>query len=290
MSLYSTLYDVRAEIKVPTATLTAAEDAYVFDTLRRTSRRFDNLMSAGKDFFVPVLETREIQVDMDRVNSNLNTFSLDTPLLSITGVTLNGVALTVGTDIVGYPSINNPIYRLRLPDWGRQWYPNYFLNSLTSPPTVTITGLWGFHQDYANAWLLADSLAAAITTSGIKTLTVTNVDQSDDYGHSPAISAGNLIRIDDEYMDVTATDTATNIVTVRRGVNGSTATTHSISTSVYVYQVEEAVQRAVTRQTAFMYARRGAYETSQVSAMGQITFPADVLAEVRGVLEGYITA
>lgn len=287
MSLYSTLFDVRAEIKVPTATLTAAEDAYVFDTLRRASRRLDILMNAGLNFFVPILESREIQVDMDRVDSYRNTFSLDTPLLSLTAVTLNNAALVVGTDVVAYPSISNPIYRLRLPDYGRSWYPNYFLTSLTAPPTVTITGLWGFHQDYAHAWLLADSLAAAITTSGVNTLTVTNVDQTDDYGHAPAISAGSLLRIDDEYMDVTATNTTTNVVTVRRGVNGSTATTHVISTSVYVYQVEEPVQRAVTRQTAFMYARRGAYETSQTNAMGQINFPADVLAEVAGVLDGY---
>lgn len=285
MSLYSTLADVRTEAKVPSTS--TSDDAYMLDTLRRASRRFDNLMNAGPNFFAPILESREIQVDMDRVDSSRNTFSLNTPLLSLTAVTLNSAALVVGTDVVAYPAIGNPIYRLRLPDWGRSWYPNYFLTSLTAPPTVTIAGLWGFHQDYANAWLLADSLAAAITTSGVKTLTVTNVDQSDDYGHIPAISAGNLIRIDNEYMDVTATDTATNIVTVRRGVNGSTATTHLISASVYVYQVEEPVQRAVTRQVAFMYARRGAYESSQVSAMGIINFPADVLAEVSGVLDGY---
>ena len=36
-----------------------------------------------------------------------------------------------------------------------------------------------------------------------------------------------------------------------------------------------------------LYARRGAYEQQTITDVGVVTYPADLVAELRGVLQGY---
>jgi hypothetical protein len=69
-------------------------------------------------------------------------------------------------------------------------------------------------------------------------------------------------------------------------VNGSTAATHASGATVSAFEIEASVRRAVTRQTAFQYSRRGAYESKRVQDFATIEFPADTLAEFRSLL-GY---
>ena len=113
------------------------------------------------------------------------------------------------------------------------------------------------------------------------------MDGANPRGYSPRISAGNLLLIDDEYLEVTATNTTTNVVTVIRGANGSTAATHLIAAPVSVWQVEDNIKRVTARQAGLLYARRGAFETANITEIGIIQYPVDLLAELRGVLQGY---
>lgn len=282
MSLYCTLADARSEVKSTATT----DDATLYRRIRDVSRRLDNKLFQRRDFFVPVNETRQLLIAPDRVNTWDNTLFLDAPLLSLSSVVLNGQTLVVGTDVEAYPTLNPPYYRLRLIDWSRGWYPSRWPTSDTSPPMATVGGLWGFHRDYANAWLAVDTLNGAIL-AGATSLTVNDVDGADGYGYSPRISAGNLLRIDSEYFDAISTNTATNAVGVRPTVNGSTSAGHSSGATVYVFLVDDTVRRAVYRQTAFLYARKGAYESAQVSDAGTIHFPSDVLAELQSSLDGF---
>jgi len=68
-------------------------------------------------------------------------------------------------------------------------------------------------------------------------------------------------------------------------VNGSTAAAHSNAASVSVWQVDENIKRAVTRQAANNYAKRGAYDSSTVTDLATVTFSADFLAEVREIMQ-----
>lgn len=68
-----------------------------------------------------------------------------------------------------------------------------------------------------------DALAAAITTSGATTITVTR---------GTWFAIGNTITIDSEQMYVSGI--ASNVLTVTRGYNSTTATTHSLGTAVYI--------------------------------------------------------
>ena len=291
-SLYSTIDYTKSVMAAVSAgaTQTNLDNSRLRNNLRIVSRRLDSKLGAKSALFVPTIEARDYLVTADRVNSVLNTFDLWHPyggyLLSITSVTIGSTTLTVGTDVVAYPSTSVPPFKyLRLRN-GQTWY-DYCSTNAYDPLTLTVTGIWGVHRDYANAWAKVDDItnAAGITASQT-TFTGADVDGADQYGITPRISAGNLVRVGTEYMDVTATDIATNTATVIRGVNGSTAAAHGLNDDVDVWQVEDPIRHIVARQTGLMYQRAGAYVTVEIQNLGgEIRFPADLLGEVYGVLQ-----
>lgn len=252
--------------------------------LRTVSRRVDKVFHSDRPIFAPWIETRKFSLDGHSISSYFGTFNFPGYLLALNGdVSING---TVVSSIEAYPDASMPPFsQLRLTDDCASWYSQ--VCACCTPLQVSINGIWGIHSDYAHAWLAVDTLAAAITTTTITTFTVADVDGADVYGNTPRISVGHLLKIDSEYMEVTATVPGTNTVTVIRGAHGSTAATHIISAVVSVWQVEEPIQWAVGRQADLMYARYGAYTTSETTDFGEIRYPADFLQEVYGVMQHY---
>lgn len=277
MTFYCSLADARAALNAQDT----ADDDLLMSLVGQASARIDLLMNADTPFFQPYLEAREYEIRYDNVDSGKNVFMLPSgePLLSINTVSLGTTTLSA---VEAYPALRVPISRIRRTD-NCSWYEN----STDGPLTVIVYGVWGYHRNYARAWQAVDTLAAAIISASATTFTVADVDGADEYGFAPRISAGNLIQIDNEIMEVIATTVATNTVTVRRGVNGTTAATHLISAPVSVWRAEDGIRRATARQAGMMYARRGAYEQQTITDVGVITYPADLVAELRGVLQGF---
>ena len=220
MTYYASLADTKAIMAAGSASSTT-DDAITLAMIGAASARVDQMMGAanGRPYFAPYTEEREYELTYANIDSGRNAFILPSgeTLLALTSVSLNGTAITAS----GYPPTRNPIKMIRRTDGG-SWYEN----GTDDPSTVKITGVWGFHADYAHGYAVVDALAAAIVSTSATTLTVADVDGTDEYGFTPRISAGNLLKIDDELLEVTATNTSTNVVTVRRGVNGTTAATH----------------------------------------------------------------
>lgn len=285
MPTYATLDECKAEL-LADETVDAAEDTRLRRLLRQASQRLDKLLQSPREqpLFFPTIGTRNFAVAPQRVNSGQNTLYFGDPLLALTSVSAGGSALAVGTQVELYPTDQTPATALRLMTYSTSWYA--YQPTSGAPLVATITGVWGWHGLYGSAWLSSDTLAASLNSSAT-TLTVSDADGEDAYGFAPRFSPGNLIRVDSEYMDVVAVDAGTNTLRVVRGVLGSTAAAHESAAAVSVWQVPDVVRRAVMRQAAFMYARRGAYQTAQVNDFGTISFPADVLSEVRGMLDGY---
>lgn len=281
---YCTLQDAKDEQNITSAT-NAAEDAKLFEKIRQVSQRFNRLFQARRPMFLPWLEDRKYRITTDRVNSFDNTFRFDDSLLALSTVTLGTTSLVVGSAVEAWPSIPTPYHYLRLLSYSNSWY-DYCTTLTPTPLFVTINGTWGFHTDYDNAWLLTTTLTVD-PVSGT-TITVTDIDGTDAYGRSPWISPGALLKIESEFLLVTAINTTTNVATVKRGVNGTTGAAHAIGTGVYVWQVEDIVRRAVARQAAFLYARMGAYESSVVTDVGIAAYPSDLLAELRGVAQSLV--
>jgi hypothetical protein len=280
MTLYATLDDVKGELLANST----VDDAKIMRLLRQVSRRIDTLFRSNVPLFAPSIQTRRIALSGLNVNSTDGTLLLNWPLLSLAGLTINSTAFVVGTTVQAYPVSMVPYPQLQL--IGDTWYSWYtaYCSDVRGPQFATVTGVWGYHADYANAWLSVDALAVDITSSAT-TLTVADVDGTNPYGDTPRISAGNLLQIDSEWMDVTATNTSTNVVTVRRGVNGSTAASHTTGAAVTVFQVDENIRRATVRQTAFQYARQGMFESRRVTEFTSVDYPKDLLEEVQHLLQ-----
>lgn len=284
-SLYCTLADVKSELNADST----IDDKKVMRGIRQLSRRIDKMFRSNVALFVPNILTRQVMIDGVNVSSWNNTLMLRptdatyAPLLDPTGVTVNNRSLVIGTNVQSYPPLTSPITALQLiGDCCISWYD--YCNAVTRGPRfATIAGVWGYNVDYANAWLAVDALDAGVDAS-VTTLTVDDVDGENPYGESPRISAGNVIQIDTEWMDVIDTDIATNAVTVIRGVNGSTAAAHSGGAVVSVYLVDENIRR-ICRQAANQYAKIGAFDIVKMNDFQTIQFAPDLLQEIADLLQ-----
>lgn len=284
MTYYASLADIKAAIDT-------TKDTQNDKLMRRcatVSRRVDKLMG-GPDvmFFAPVVDTVRILVEPQRINTNLGIFKLDGWWLELSGVTLGNTALTLNTQVVANPPSTVPFREIRLADYSLTWYDRTSL-STPEPLFVTVSGIRGYRRRNATRWLKVDDLAADINAS-VTTLTVADVDGDDPRGEAPRLSRGHLIRIGTEFMTVLDTNTTSNVVTVERGVNGSTAAAHVTGDDVEVWQVEDDVRYEVARQVGLMTARQTAYDVRQIDELGgSISYPTDLLNALKSTLQGYM--
>jgi hypothetical protein len=150
--------------------------------------------------------------------------------------------LTVTTDYLLYPLNEYPKTRIELSE-----SPTY--NSFASgvKKGVEIDGLWGYGDGIsATPYIVDTTLSAAISSTTATTFTVTSVAN---------LSAGNTILIDTEQMFIYSIATLT--LTVERGVNGTTAATHSDGASLYIYQYPYDVWQACVDLASAIYSNRG---------------------------------
>lgn len=283
MSL-ATLADVIAERKGST---TSADDQnYILRHLRYVSNRIGAIAAQRGFDFEPRYKTEKITPRGNIINSNEGTLTLPYPLLEIDTITTDGTALTEGTNVFAEPLATFPIRQLRLGwDSGYSWLPCSTGNPFNS---IVIAGWWGVRTFYDEVGFpQIDTLAAAISASD-SSMTVGDADGADYDGVTPRFSAGGLYRIEDELVEATATNTTTNVVTILRGRRGTTAAAHAISTAVKAWNVEPEIRRLCARQTAYILARKGAFQTTELNDLGAITYPADFVAEVYGALQGFM--
>lgn len=286
----TTPYCTLADVKQDLISNESVDDSDLLGLIRQVSARIDRKFWAFADsFFAPTIDTRDVPIFATQIISYNRTLGLNAPLMALTGVVINGTALTVGSAVRLYPPLNRtPYFTLQLINQFYNWYTlAYQCNGCGTAQQqfVTVSGTWGWNSDPAHMWLDVDTLAAAIVSTTATSFTVANVDGANPYGITPRISAGNMVQIDTEWMLVISTDITTNTVNVIRGWNGSTAATHLISAVVSVYQVDDNIRRATARQVAMQYARQGAYDGRSVSDAGSSEFPADTLQEFNGLLQ-----
>lgn len=284
---YCSLAEAKAAMKAER--VLASADNIVLAAIRQISQRIDRMFyKRAAPFFAPFIETRDnYRVSGSRINSYDGTFYFGDPLLALSAVTVGTQVLTLATDVRLYQGEYGVFDTLQLVDrCCSSWYRYITCNGCSAAPYLTIAGTWGYNVDWSNAWLNTLQVTPIMTNSQTS-FVVTDVDAANANGLTPAISAGNLLQIDTEWLYVSATDTTTNTVTVVRGVNGSTAAAHNAASLIYAYQVEEAIKRAVARQVGLQFAKIGAYDNITVQDLSDVTFAYDVLAEFKALLSIY---
>jgi hypothetical protein len=277
MTNYCTLDDAKRELKAETA----LDDAKLRRFIQQVSARIDSTMNLPKKrpYFAPYIEQRTFPLTTDRISTAFNTFLLRMPILDVTAVVKQTTALTSATEL--YTLDNEVATMLWLSNSAYDWYPT----QSTLKQQLYVTGIWGYHDDYDNAWESVDTVqdVGGINAS-VTSITVADADGADLDGFTPRFSPGHMLQIGTEWLDVTAVNTTTNVLTVRRGVNGSTAAAHTNGAAIATFRVDERIRRVTARQAALLYTRMGAFQVETLDGVGIITYPQDLLTELLNVL------
>ncbi len=207
------------------------------------------LRRSGRSF-VPYLDTRLL----DFYSSyHLN---LDADLLEATAIT-NGNGESISLSDVRYlPANETPKWRIsckRSSGTTFQWQDD-------PEQAIEVTGIWGYHTDYANAWV--DTLAvipAGDLSSSATTTTTPDAAALDAHGQ-PAFEVGGLYRIDSEFVKVVGvtlqTDPTPDDLTIRRAQLGTTAAAHSAGAAIERWQVLPGMEQLVVRLVTWSYQHR----------------------------------
>jgi hypothetical protein len=124
--------------------------------------------------------------------------------------------------------------------------------------SIAVTGLWGWHPAYTNAWRDSnDSLDLPINADQ-STLTVTSINDPDAHGNTPRFQAGQLLRLGDddataEFVGIIATDATDQTLQVLRGLHGTTAQAHDAGVALYAYHPAPLIVSAVLRLAQVFY-------------------------------------
>lgn len=127
---------------------------------------------------------------------------------------------------------------------------------------IEVTGIWGWRGSWRT---LAGTLSADITNNATSA-TVSS---------ATGIEAGMMLRLEEEYVLVTAISILT--LTLERGINGTTAAVHLTGGTLARYVADELVQRVIKRMVRW-------YDTLEDNPLfatmqtGDITVPVDITA------------
>lgn len=288
--MYTTLARVTAEIKGTEAAKAAGTDQQILGYIRTVTERIRTWHFEFEPFYM----TKHFTPTTMNTNNYLKLLTLSDYLLEPKTITVNGVAGVWGTDILPYPNDGQyPVKTLRIanPSSGplQSWYPRT-VNPDSYFECIAIAGFWGMRTYYPSMGFFASGQTVpggGLTASAV-TVVVSDVLGPDGYGRTPLFSPGNVLRIDDELMEVIKVDTTTKTLTLLRGLRGTTAAAHTAGTAILVWEPEPDVANAATRQAALLYARRGSYMqiTSYPDGVS-VTYPSDLLAELRATLQRF---
>jgi hypothetical protein len=163
-------------------------------------------------------------------------------LLSVTSLTLTGTALA-SDDYYLRPEDNAPYREIAI----------YSDSTITLPSasteTIALVGIWGHHPQPTLMW--KDSGANVADNPSFSAAATTFTASS-----STALEVLQYIRVDSEYMLITAINTSTHLVTVERGVNGTTAAIHLLNADIYTYEPIEDVADECARLAVRRYELR----------------------------------
>lgn len=264
---------------VPSDTGTEKIDAYLERATRfieRTTRRD----------FIPWIETREFSlpyayIDLRIRSSHMSQLALDADLLELHSLSVNDQV--VSTDDYFLLEHNTMPKSLIAPR--RAWtYRTTNLLKRYDDAIIKVTGLWGYAEKRYPDEFWIDTGLTLDTSGGITstqtTFTVSSAAQIDNSGHT-AFIAGRMLRIDNELMELVSVNTSTNVLTVRRGMRGSTKAIHTTEAEIKRWRVMEDIVEA-TLQVAKTWreadiAAGGRIGVGDISVGAEISIPSDPL-------------
>lgn len=170
---------------------------------------------------------------------------LDDDLLDATEISVSGAPLA--SEVVRlHPANRSPKHRLDLLAASGLTWAGYGAD-------IVITGAWGYHEDYTNAWIdTLDAVQGGLDATSA-TLAVDNANGLDEMGRV-RFENGALLRVDDECLRVVYV--GVNTLTILRGQRGTTKAAHDAGAPLLRWAVQEDVEQATIALTIWLERNR----------------------------------
>lgn len=210
---------------------------------------------------------------------------LDSDLLELENVT-NGSGADITANIVTEPANLYPRQSLRLVTPGVYWSMGA---DGRREQVISVTGVWGWNPAYASAWQPLDTLGKTVTASET-TFEVTDAEGADENGITPRFFAGQLLRLDTEYVRVLSVTLGSapipDALIVRRAQNGTLAAAHAKDSVISVYRPPERIVQCATRIAVWMYRQKDAnvFDKTTIMGTGIAITPSALPADAREML------
>lgn len=265
MNAYVTVEEVKTELGITEPDY----DEMIRDKCETASRLWDRLT---KRRFYPTVATRYYDYRLQYM------LPLDDDLLEVTTLTTGNGASTMSA--AAYWPMTGSSYGD--PPYSRIVSTSPFSATGTTKRAHAVTGIWGYHNDWANAWRNSGDTVKTNITASATSVTVTDVDGTDAEGHDPRFAEGQLLRIGTEYLHLQRKNATTDTLTIGRAANGSTAAAHTALDVIYVYQPMAEVKQAARRLAAWLFRIKDSqvFSTIAFPEMGTIEIPEGLPADV----------
>jgi hypothetical protein len=250
------------------------------------SRQFDR-WCGGRRFY-PRSEVRYFDHPKDATR-----LVVDDDLLEVatSGFTTNNTGTTVSSSdyflMCGVTYNLTPYDRIVLDTSGNQRVLEY---TNTAQQTNAVTGIWGYHEDWSNAWENSqDTVENTPLAASGTSITVNDANGADVYGQKPRFKEQQLLKIEDEYVYMTAVDATTDTLTVVRGVNGTTAAEHAQDVVISIYRPMLNIVQATKDLAKYIYLHKDTADgdVTMFPEAGAVTIPQGVPVTVKWAVEAY---
>lgn len=228
----TTLDHVRRHRRLSAAQTT--DDALLWDLLGERSAEFATMVGRG-----PLMPYNAPKRFSDIHQRGIYDLRFADDLLAVTTIT-NADASAIASGYVLRPDDVYPRWCIELTQAGGQRWA--FVNR---EDRVLVAGIWGYAPHFATCWKPVTTLGAAISDAAVTSVTVAS---------GTAVEVGAYLLVESEQLFVTAR--ASNVLTVERGANGTTAAAHSNGVPVAQYEQLRDIAAAVREMVVYDYLRK----------------------------------